>query len=258
MTAFRHRNAGAICCRMGRSLAGSLKLALLSAVGLMLALSAARGGALSFVSTPADAQLDGDPIRDIEVAPGDRVEYFVTLSTIGLGGAIGLTPVVNFSYKMIYDPSELRLNNALVNGTKLDILDDPVTMPGGLFPGGDALLEVVAGNVGITHVGGNIAANTVRPLDLMVFTVLTPVNDGLPDFSFADVLINGAAPAAGVFTFDQVNEVQPRPVPEPATLLILAGGLLCLIAALRWPRRARVIETIQPLLRPLTRRRYRG
>lgn len=246
MKAIHHTSFHAIFCGRCRG-AGRMFTAIpLVVLGLVLSAGSVRAGALTFVVTPPHAMLDGDPIPDIEVQPGDRVEYFVSLSTISLANARGgpfpgvpLIPLVNFSYKVIYDPVELDLDRSLVTGFKLDLLDDPATMPGGLFPGGDALLENVKGTLEITHVGGNLAAGSVRPLDFFPFKVLAPNDDGIADFKFADVLINGVAPAARDFTSDLEDEVQPPPqrVPEPATLLLFGGAIIGLLLVARLRRR---------------------
>ncbi len=268
MKAIHHTSFHAICCGLCRG-AGRIFIAILLAVlGLVLSAGSVRAGALTFVVTPPHAMLDGDPILDIEVQPGDRVEYFVSLSTINLANARGgpfpgvpLIPLVNFSYKVIYDPVELDLDRTLVTGFKLDLLDDPATMPGGLFPGGDALQENVKGTLEVTHVGGNLAAGSVRPLDFFPFKVLAPNNDGNADFKFTNVLINGVTPAARDFTSDLEDEVQPRPVPEPSTLLLIGGAIIGLLAVLRWGGAARTwpLKRFKPSsVRLLTRRRYRG
>jgi hypothetical protein len=242
MKIMHHTSFHAICRSAGRMFI-AIPLVVL---GLVLSAGSVRAGALTFVVTPPHAMLDGDPILDIEVQPGDRVEYLVSLSTINLANARGgpfpgvpLIPLVNISYKVIYDPVELDLDRSLVTGFKLDLLDDPTTMPGGLFPGGDALKEDVKGTLEVTHVGGNLAAGSVRPLDFFPFKVLAPDNDGNADFKFTDVLINGVAPAARDFTSDLEDEVQPPPqrVPEPATLLLFGGAIIGLLVVARLRRR---------------------
>jgi hypothetical protein len=254
MTAIHFRALDPSLSALRRRMARLLKVLLLTALGVVLGVSGAQAN-LIFVSNPPDAMLDPDAPPDIEVMPGDSVDYFVSIGTFNLANIRGgplpgilLAPVTRFSYRVKYDPDELRLDRFT-----LDLID--------LFTNDVAGANAVQGFVDITHDHGNIAANNVRPLDQFFFTVVRPVNDGKPDFEFQNVLINTVPPPAGVFLSDQNDEVQPRPVSEPATLLLFGGAILGLLVALHAGRRhlgARSVETIQPLIRRLTMRRYRG
>lgn len=185
---------------------GLVILGLFSSIGVQQASAAS----LSFV--PAGSQLDGDPIKDILVTPGQQLSFNVNFDPMG-------TFIRLLTYNVDFDTSELSFNSVNAPGATIN----------------DSLL-----NTGFLSIHRQTTPNNINAFtDTFTFTVTNPgisPHDGIRDFAiqnlFTIAVINGEpvdfrdqfTGDIGQFPYIQQVEVQ---TPEPtATLSLLALGTL--------------------------------
>lgn len=181
--------------------------------------------AASITFTPLGAQLDADPIKDIETSPGQILNLSTTISTAGLAG-----PLVSFNYTINFDPNELTWiseRRGELDKTEFIFVDAPNHATGFTH-------QRIHGQDGF-------GANQSLLLDLFTFQALSGLtNDGVRDFwldvtSAIIVVGDVRVDATASFTDGQDVEVQPaRPVSAPPTILLFAAAAIGLLG----PRRA--------------------
>jgi hypothetical protein len=177
----------------------------------------AKAANLSF--TPSGGQLDGDPILDITVAPGDILTFDVLLDTAGVD--VGANVLKDIQYIVRWDSTELSLALPSVD------VPDSFRNEGIISASNRAVLQ---------HIGARQPLNANFVLDRLTFNVLNPgaaPHDGRFDFKIETVRAIGqrGGNLSGLFTFGSDNnplfqqvEVQ---VPEPSSILgLLAFGTL--------------------------------
>ena len=170
---------------------------------------------------PAGQQLDGDPIKDIVVTPGQALAFDVNFNP---GGEL----FTQLEYRVEFDTSELSLNS--------------VNAPG-------ASINIIGNNIDIFRRRTDTISNVNAFTDTFNFTVTNPgksPHDGIRDFLIqnliASVLVNPNdefpvdfrdqfTGEIGQFPYIQEVEVQ---TPEPtSTLSLLALGTLGAVSTLK-------------------------
>ncbi len=164
-----------------------------AALAVSTTISGGWAASLSFV--PAGAQLDGDPIADIETEVGDEILFSVLLDTTGLGSSGSL----DISYNFRWDFGEL-------GGDTIDVDVD--------FGAGGGICNLVPDSCTAYYV--DLPLDQQGTLSVISFDVLPAlVNDGAGDFAIQLV----SATIDGLDVTSQFSpasqEVEVQPVPEP-------------------------------------------
>jgi hypothetical protein len=160
----------------------------------------AQAANLSF--TPTGSQLDNDPILDIDIGPGQIIDFTIDINTVGLTNNVG-----SFTYRVHFDSGELAFQNiaGLVSG--------------GITAAG--LLSVYGNNL-------NIPVQNSQIITTIRFITVNPgkaPHDGVFDFKISSAsgsYTNGGS-IPNIFTYGTkkdpfLQEVEVQ-VPEPTSIL---------------------------------------